>query len=380
MPPRLLHVSQPIDAGVPNVVATLVTAQLAAGAEVHVACPPGDGLAARAQALGATHHAWRARREPGLAVLSETRRLRSVIDSVDPDLVILHSAKAGLAGRLAVRGRRPTVYVPHAWSFEAVRGLTARLAGAWEVLAGRWTHSVVCVSADEERRGRERGIRCRTDVVPNGVDVVALTPRAAGPARTRLGLPDRPTVVCVGRLAEQKGQDLLLAAWPQVVAAVPRAQLVLVGEGPLRAELTSAAPADVVLTGRREDAHEYLAAADVVALPSRWESTPLVSLEAMSLGRPVVAFAVDGVRSAFGDTGAVVEPGDVDRFADALVRWLRDPGAAAEAGRRARERALEVADARRAVRQWDEVLATVLAGSSRRDAPSSTTLEEARHG
>ena len=111
--------------------------------------------------------------------------------------------------------------MPHAWSFEAVRGATAAASSAWEVLAGRWTDVTVCVSEDERDRGIAVGVANRMDVVANGVDVESLRPRPASEARAELGLPERPTLVCVGRLAEQKGQDLLLAGWPQILAAVP---------------------------------------------------------------------------------------------------------------------------------------------------------------
>ncbi len=361
LPLRLLHVSQPVEAGVPEVVASLVAYQRARGHQVHVACPSGPGLARRVTAVaGAHHHPWPATRSPGLSVPDEVARLRQIIDHVDPDLVVLHSAKAGLAGRLAVRGRRPTVFAPHAWSFEAVRGLVGAASTAWEVFAGRWADLVVCVSEDERDRGRSLGMTCDMRVVPNGVDVESRAPRPGGLARATLGLPERPTVVCVGRLAEQKGQDLLLAAWPQVQAEVPDAHLVLVGDGPRRAALEATAPDGVTFTGAREDVDDFLAAADVVALPSRWESTPLVSLESMAMGRPVVAFEVDGVRAALGDTGRVLPPGDVPGLASALAELLRSPEAARAAGRAARERAVAVADRRRTLQAWDELLTSLV--------------------
>jgi glycosyltransferase involved in cell wall biosynthesis len=359
VPLRLLHVSQPIEAGVPNVIAALVSDQVAHQHEVHVACPPGPGLAGRTGPLGATHHAWAATRSPGRTVPGEVARLRRLVDEIDPDVVILHSAKAGLAGRLAVRGRRPTVYVPHAWSFDAVRGPVATASTAWERFAARWTDVVVCVSDDERASGRAAGIEARMDVVPNGVDVETLLPLPAAEARLRLGLADRPTVVCVGRLAEQKGQDLLLAAWPAVTAAVPEAQLVLVGDGPERDALTASAPADVLFTGNRTDGLDFLTAADVVAFPSRWEGGPLVPLEAMAMGRPVVAFDVSGVRASLGHTGAVLDRGDVPGFAAALVRLLSRPEEARAAGTAARQRVVEVADLRLTLKAWDGVLASV---------------------
>ena len=85
--------------------------------------------------------------------------------------VHLHSSKAGLAGRLALRCRVPTLFQPHAWSFDAVDGLARRGALAWERWATRWAAAVVCVSAAERDSGIRLGVRARYEVVPNGVDL-----------------------------------------------------------------------------------------------------------------------------------------------------------------------------------------------------------------
>jgi glycosyltransferase involved in cell wall biosynthesis len=324
VPLRLLHVSQPVEAGVPRVVASIAADQVARGHEVHVACPPGPGLAHEAAELGATVHGWAATRSPGPSVLGEIRRLARIIERVDPDVVVLHSAKAGLAGRLALRGRRPTVFVPHAWSFEAVRGPLARLSAGWEVLAGRWADVVVSVSDDEQAAGRAVGVQARSVVVLNGVDVEAYAPRPQAEARIRRGLDDAPTVVCVGRLAEQKGQDLLLAAWADVLDAVPGAQLVLVGDGPERAALEALEAPNVRFAGAH-DPTDFYAAADVVALPSRWEGGPLVPLEAMAMGRPVVASqqAFEGIDATPGRELVVADA--PEEYADSVIRLLRNP-------------------------------------------------------
>ncbi|GAB3250383.1 glycosyltransferase [Alteromonas gracilis] len=342
---RILHVSQPVDAGCPAVLLSYAAAQLAAGDEVHVACP-GDPLGARASALGAHVHLWEAGRSPGPSVPGETRRLARLITEIAPDVLHLHSAKAGLAGRLAARGRVPTVFQPHAWSFDAVTGPVAAAALAWERAAARWTDRVVCVSDDEARLGVERGITATTTVVPNVVDPGPEPgPRAA--ARTALGLDDAPLVVCVGRLAHQKGQDRLLSAWPGVRRRVPDARLVLVGDGPLMAELADIARGldDVHVVGPTADPRRWYEAADVVAVPSRWEGMALVPLEAQAAGRSVVATRATGLAESVPDgTGSIV-PGDspgalATALAERLVGDLADEEGAAG-------RAL-------AVRRWEQ--------------------------
>ena len=334
---RVLHVSQPVDAGVAAVAAQLCVDQRARGWDARIACPPGP-LADRMTAAGVPVEDWRAARSPGASTVPEARALRRIVDRCDPDVVHLHSAKAGLAGRLAVRGRRPTLFQPHAWSFDAVTGPVARAALGWERLAARWTHRLIAVSDAELAAGRAAGVDGPATVVPNGVDTTWFTPAPAAEARAALGLPEAPTVVCVGRVTRQKGQDLLLAAWPRVRQTVPAARLVLVGDGEY-----DGPPLDASV--RREPASAdprcWYRAAEVVALPSRWEGMPLVALEAMACGRPVVGFDVTGVAEAVGDGGAVVPPGDLDALAGALAARLVDGGPGRSEGQAARTRVLE---------------------------------------
>lgn len=341
----VLHVSQPTEAGVANVVLSLVQDQIARGWSVHLACPTDGYLAHDAAALGAVLHSWSATRSPGPSSVLETRALQKIITRVQPDLVHLHSAKAGLTGRLAVHGRRPTVFQPHAWSYEAVSGPVALASQLWERLATRWTSLTVCVSEAEKALGqRRRTLPGRTVVVPNGVDTHRWHPVERAAARTALGLAeDDPTVVCVGRLCRQKGQDVLLACWPAVVTAFPQARLFLVGDGPDHDDLAAALPPRTTLVGRGDPA-PWFGTADVVVVPSRWEGMPLVVLEAMAAGRVVVATDVNGVREAL-DLPDLVAPDDPVALAAALRGTLaQDHVRRAAAETRNRRRAVETLD------------------------------------
>jgi glycosyltransferase involved in cell wall biosynthesis len=313
----VLHVAQPVDAGVAVCVRDLAVDQRAHGLDARVACPPAGPLPEWLDAAGVPRAAWPATRSPGPWVPAETVRLARLVRGFD--LVHLHSSKAGLAGRLAIRGRRATVFQPHAWSFDAVTGPVRTATLAWERRAARWTHVVVCVSAAERDAGVAAGIAPpRWAVVPNGADLGRWTPEPKGPARKHLGLPvDRHVIICVGRLSRQKGQDVLLAAAREVDADV-----VLVGDGPDRAALEAAAPANVRFAGRSDDVAAWYAAADAVAVPSRWEGMPLVVLEALACGRPVVGSDVSGMREA---GAVVVPPEDPAALAAALRECLAHP-------------------------------------------------------
>ncbi|HYU56512.1 MAG TPA: glycosyltransferase, partial [Actinomycetota bacterium] len=253
---RVLHVSQPVEGGVGRWVAALVAHQRALGWDVVIAAPGAGELSARAAAAGAAVRSWEASRSPGASVPGEVRRLRRIVRAAAPDLVHLHSSKAGLAGRLALRGRVPTVFQPHGWSFYAVTGATRRAAVVWERAGARWADRILCVSAGERARGSAARIRARWAVIPNGTDVEAIalpTERARAALRPRLGVGPGPLVVFVGRIDRAKGPDVLLDAWPAVTAAVPEARLMVVGEGPLLPALAARVPAGAGLAGHRDD-------------------------------------------------------------------------------------------------------------------------------
>ncbi|MET7458106.1 glycosyltransferase [Streptomyces sp. NPDC005574] len=367
--PRVLHVIQPVDGGAARVVTDLVRAQVAAGLRVSVACPDSP-LTTALRALGADARQWEAARSPGPALAREVRRLARVIEAVRPDVVHAHSAKAGLAGRIAVRGRIPTVFQPHAWSFEAVGGITEALALRWERYGARWAARVVCVSEAERATGLRAGIGGRWSVIPNGIDPGRFHPAAVDTVRAGIGQlagidAGTPLVVCVGRLCRQKGQDVLLRAWEAVLGRVPHARLVLVGDGPDRARLRSRAPQSVLFAGAVTDTAAWYQAADLVVLPSRWEGMALAPLEAMSCGRPVVVSDVDGARESLPaalTARCLVPPDDPAALAGAVADLLLDPLLRESLGHQGRRHVLATHDVRQAAAATAGVYRELLGG------------------
>ena len=351
-PLRVLHLSHPVDGGVARVLLDVARDQRDRGWAVTVGCPETGELPEQLAHLGIATRAWDARKVKRMAHPARVREVAALVASVDPDVVHLHSASAGLAGRLAIRGRRPTLFTPHGWTWQSSGGAFGRVAVGWERWAQRWCSRIVCVSEAELAAGREHGLALAHGVVvPNGVDVALLQPADRAAARSRLGLPDVPTAVCVARLDEQKGQHVLVAGWPRVTAAVPGARLVLVGDGPARAALTAAAPDGVALVGARSDVADWYAAADVVVFSSVYgEGMPLTPLEAQAAGRALVASDLPGVHEALGPgAGLLVPPGDVAAFADAVVARLRDPAGTDEEGQRGRAHVTRAFDLRRSL-------------------------------
>ena len=184
-------------------------------------------------------------------------------------------------------------------------------------------------------------------MVPLGVDLSRFGRTDRSEARARLGLPPDATVVAaIGRLVPIKRIDRLIEAFALARTQVPSAQLWLVGDGSERPALEALTAslglgAAVTFAGWSDATPSWYAAADIIALTSEREGTPLALIEAAAAGRAVVAMAAGGVADVVVDgvTGYVVPVGDVAAFADRLTMLACDPGAREQMGAAAPEHA-----------------------------------------
>jgi glycosyltransferase involved in cell wall biosynthesis len=188
-------------------------------------------------------------------------------------------------------------------------------------------------------------VRERIDVVPNGVDGELFRPRDRAAARATLGVPaDARVILYVGRLEPAKGVADLCEAFERVAARRPDAHLILVGDGSARAACAALAerwPGRVQVAGARPLAEvpTWMAACDVLTLPSWNEGTPNVILEALACGRRVVATRVGGIPDVVndGELGALVPARDPEALATALTEAAAtryEPEAVAQKGAR----------------------------------------------
>ncbi|MEU8803319.1 glycosyltransferase [Spirillospora sp. NPDC048819] len=340
-PLRVLHVSQPNAGGVAVYIGQAAGDQRRRGWEVAVACPPGGDLPARCAAAGVPWFNWPAGRAPGPRTLLESLRLRRLVRSFAPDVVHLHSSKAGLAGRLLLRPcGTPTIFQPHGWSWLAATGRQGAVSRRWERIAARWSDALICVGIGELCEGMRAGVRGPYRLVRNGVDRRRFRPAdgaARLAARTRLGLPPAvPLAVCIGRLTRQKGQDVLVAAWPGVSERCPSARLAIVGDGEDLGMLSRERVAGVLFVPAVQDPRDWLSASNVVVLPSRWEGLPLTALEALATGRPLVGTDIPGITEVVRPgVGALVPVDDPAALAEEVAARLLFPLVADQEGREA---------------------------------------------
>jgi len=310
------------------------------------------------------------------------RRLRALLRGAD--VVHAHGLRAGAlavaaGARVAPgplrfsRGGPPLVVTLH--NAVITGGRTAAVYGALERVVARGATRVLGVSPDLEERMRSLGARSVGHAV-----VPAPAPRAQpGPAvradlRAELGVGERPLILTVGRLAEQKGLPTLLDAAAVWAARTPPPLVAIAGDGPLEADLLARIEAEdlpVRLLGRRSDVPGLLAACDVAVVPSVWEGQPLIVQEILRAGRPLVATRVGGIPGMVGaaerpaegallqgpesDAALLVPPGDAEALERAVSRVLDDPSLAARLGSAAAERAALLPDEADAVDQLASV-------------------------
>ena len=194
----------------------------------------------------------------------------------------------------------------------------------------------------------EKGFSPRQIVqIPNGISVADFVPPDAARERYRkiLGFhQEQKVVMFVGRLLPKKGVDLLLRAWAKVCQEHPTAHLVILGDGPFRAELSALADTlgvskHVSFQGHVDNVSHYLWAADVFVLPSKAEGLSNALMEAMAAGLPCVASKVGGNIDLItdGENGLLFDSGNEAQLVAALSNLLRNEAEARKLGRKARK-------------------------------------------
>jgi len=267
------------------------------------------------------------------------------------DVVHTHSSKAGILGRWAacLAGVPIIVHTVHGWGHhDRQHFLVRRLYVLLERATQRITDKLIAVSPRNVEKGLADGIATPEKYVTirSGIELDRFRspsrPREA--LRAELGIPQgSPVVGTVTRLSPQKAPLDFVDAASRVVAQRQEAHFVIVGDGPLRADVEARVTVlglteRVHLTGLRRDVPDLMHSFDIFALSSLWEGLPRVLPQAMAAGLPIVATAVDGNAEAVtnGVNGFLTPPGDPQAMAVALLRLLQDPtlaGRMGEAGR-----------------------------------------------
>ena len=303
------------------------------------------------------------------------RALRRLAKDERFDLVHAHVYASAAAAAIATLGTGvPLVITEHTEAVWRDRG--ARLVTRWFC---RQASRVIAVSDAVKRR------LVKQDDIPPGKIVVlpnavpANPDSGSGTPPLRDELRDRPLVGVLARLQPEKGVATFLKAGAHVAKVVPQACFIVVGDGPLRTELEVLVrrlciEQNVRFLGFRSDPRALIELLDVLVVPSLTEGAPLVVLEAMAAGVPIVASAVGGIPDQIRHEGEglLAPPGDPEALGDAVLKLLRDPGLARRMGASGCRKSASVFSHATMVARTEEVYRAALVPSP----ASGATLKE----
>jgi glycosyltransferase involved in cell wall biosynthesis len=287
-----------------------------------------------------------------LALMNLWRRLHHQ----PPDLLMLLTVVPNIWGRILGRLARVPVIVGNCRGGGAPWRQHERLL--WPLM-----DHLLCNTAalKTELTQRHRVPPGKITVILNGVDTEFYCPSPAGPR------PGPSVILSVARLVPDKDHDTLIAAFGQVAAAFPQAELWLLGNGPRLAAIEALAartlpPGRVRFWPAQPDIRSFLHQACLLVLSSRYEALPNVVLEAMAAGLPVAATRVGGLPELVipGRTGWLVPPGDAPALAAAMSQALGDAEAREALGRTGREIAVRDFSLEAMTRRYETVLSNLL--------------------
>jgi glycosyltransferase involved in cell wall biosynthesis len=308
--------------------------------EVELACAPGGALVDESVKRGikfrpVRHFVQRVSPFNDLFALAE---LILLMRGEKYDIVHSHNSKAGFIGRLAARITRvpAIVHTIHGFAFHDIERPPRRaLFRSLERFAAPMADKLIVISNPLREWGLGSGIGKPEQYVTiySGIELGRFQADLdVEKIKRELGIsPDDLVVGAVSKLWEGKGHRCLLRAARDVVDKIPGVKFLFVGEGYLRGELESLRDSlglqdKVIFTGFRSDIPEITACFDIAVLASLFEGLGRVLLEAMAVGKPVIASRVGGIVDVVDDglTGILVPPGDEKALVSALIRLLSD--------------------------------------------------------
>ena len=291
------------------------------------------------------------------------KELKDLIQRDGIDLLHCHESKSRLYGvTVSKLTGVPVIGTQHGMS---PHNLTSRIANIVDIGCLRFCRKVVTVA-----RPDSKAMACAfipsslIECIVNGIDVAAFTaPKKDATVKQSLGIPAMmPVIGAVGRLESDKGCELLIGAAKIITETGQNAAYLIVGDGSERPNLQSMARRlgisdRIFFAGFREDVRPFVSIMDIFALPSRTEGTPMALLEAMIMGKPVVATQVGGVPDIIstGVNGIVLRERNARQLAEALLALLADDTLASRLAEQGRKRVESEYSATQMARRYEAV-------------------------
>lgn len=258
--------------------------------------------------------------------------LRKYIKRIKPDIIHLHSSKAGALGRMAsIFLNISIVYNAHGWAFDMNVGKKKKLMYVYvEKILAKFTDAIVNISDHEKNSQQKYKIKPKkyTTVIYNGIDLERYNVKYdIQKIKHELNIPlDSFVMGMVARISEQKSPELFIEVAKKLQEKLDNVYFILVGDGELRSRIeqlidTYGLKDNFLITGWTNEVPKYISMFDVGVLTSKWEGFGLVLAEYMAAKKPVVAFNSGGIPNVVRDkyNGMLFDYGDIDSFYEAVI-------------------------------------------------------------
>jgi len=263
--------------------------------------------------------------------LKAITQVRNIIKKYKPDIVYMHSSKAGAIGRIANLGiTNISVYNAHGWAFNMRCSNKKKIIYTTiEKMLAPLCTKIIAISDFEKRSAVERGV-CKPEkieVILNGINIKEYE-NVTPVRRIDLGIPEDAFIVgTVGRLTEQKAPDIFVKAAKKIKEKIPNSYFVMVGDGDQQEVIEKLIKNQelqdcFVITGWVKNPIDYISCFDIATLLSRWEGFGLVLAEYMITGKPIVATRADAIPDIItdGENGLMANVDDIDGVYRAVVK------------------------------------------------------------
>lgn len=273
------------------------------------------------------------------ADLKAALHVRRLIKKYKPDVVYMHSSKAGVVGRIANIGlKNKSIYNPHGWAFNMDCGAIKKNLYRWiEKILAPLVNEIIAISDFEKESAIQNNIceLSKIKTIFNGVDIGDYEKKKNSFTLTgkQLGIPEDAYIIgTVGRLSKQKAPDTFIKAAAMIKKDIPNAFFMMVGDGVWQARIEElikklGLEGSVLITGWVNEPMEYVLLFDQAMLLSRWEGFGLVLAEYMLAGKPIIATRADAIPNLIKDgvNGLLVEIDDVKGIVEASKRLFHSP-------------------------------------------------------
>lgn len=335
---KVLHITQAVIGGTLEYIKLFFTNIDKEKFDVELACPSYGPMKDEIEALGFKVYVINMQREINLiSDFKAYKELKALIKQVKPDIVHLHSSKAGVIGRFAAyKNKIPNIYNPHGWSFAMDVSNKKKMAYSLiERICSKYCNYIINISDDEQKLAIKYKISSeeKMKVIYNGIDVnkykVVYDRKKV---LNELNIPEDSFVIgMVGRITRQKSPETFVNIAYKLKDKIKNSYFILVGDGELRSEIDELVNKlnisnRVRITGWTNSVNKYISVFNIGMLTSKWEGFGLALTEYMAAQKPVVASDVGGIKNVVINdfNGILVNPKDVNGFCDAIIKIRHD--------------------------------------------------------